>query len=257
MSEELNIVKVIPCLDMKDGRVVKGINFVDFADAGDPAEQAEYYSNAGADEVAFLDIAASVENRQTMEDVVRRTAARSRVPFCVGGGIRSLADIERIIKAGASKVSINTAAVKNPELIDEAVEKFGKTAIIIAIDAKLDPDGSYKVYINGGLERTDIDAGEWAAEVAKRGAGCILVTSVDADGTKDGYDIDLTRLVAEKSGVEVIASGGAGKLEDFVKAVKEGKATAVLAASLFHFRQLEIAEVKKHLNANGIPVSAV
>ena len=253
-------VKVIPCLDIKDGRVVKGVKFVDLKDARDPVEAASAYCAAGADELVFLDIAASVEARSTRLDWVKKVKEVTTVPFCVGGGIRDLQDMQALFNLGVDKVSINTAAVKNPALIKEASEKFGKEKVIVAIDGKKNPPGSSRprleVLIIGGEEPTGLDVVEWAKRVEELGAGEILLTSKDADGTKDGYDIEMTRLVSESVDIPVTASGGAGKLEHFYEAVTKGKADAVLAASVFHFGEYKIKEVKDYLLGKGISVRA-
>lgn len=253
-------VKVIPCLDIKDGRVVKGVKFVDLKDARDPVEAASAYCAAGADELVFLDIAASVEARATRLDWVKKVKEVTTVPFCVGGGIRDLEDMQALFNLGVDKVSINTAAVKNPALIKEASEKFGKEKVIVAIDGKKNPPGSSRprleVLIMGGEEPSGLDVVEWAKRVEELGAGEILLTSKDADGTKDGYDIEMTRLVSESVDIPVTASGGAGKLEHFYEAVTKGKADAVLAASVFHFGEYKIKEVKDYLLGKGISVRA-
>lgn len=254
----MKIIKIIPCLDIKDGRVVKGVKFVDLKDARDPVEAAAAYCAAGADELVFLDIAASVEARPTRLDWVKKVKKVTTVPFCVGGGIRGLEDMESLFNLGADKVSINTAAVKNPTLIKEASKKFGKEKVVVAIDGKKNPPGSSRprleVLIMGGEEPTGLDVVEWAKRVEKLGAGEILLTSKDADGTKDGYDIEMTRLVSEGVNIPVIASGGAGKLEHFYEVVTKGKADAVLAASVFHFGEYKIKEVKDYLLDKGISV---
>jgi len=249
-------VRVIPCLDMKDGRVVKGVKFVDLKDAADPVEAAAAYCEAGADEIAFLDITATVENRRTMFDVLKRVAAVSTVPLTVGGGIRSLEDIETACACGASAVSISSAAFRNPELVREAAKAFGSEKIVVAIDADLNknlPSGR-ELLIDGGRTPTGADAVEFAKKMADFGAGQILPTSKTADGTKDGYDLVLTRAIADATGVPVIASGGAGTLEHFSEAVREGHASAVLAASVFHFGVFTIRQVKEHLRQRGIQV---
>ncbi len=254
----MKTIKIIPCLDIKDGRVVKGVKFVDLKDARDPVEAAAAYCAAGADELVFLDIAASVEARPTRLDWVKKVKKVTTVPFCVGGGIRGLEDMESLFNLGADKVSINTAAVKNPTLIKEASKKFGKEKLVVAIDGKKNPPGSSRprleVLIMGGEEPTGLDVVEWAKRVEKLGAGEILLTSKDADGTKDGYDIEMTRLVSEGVNIPVIASGGAGKLEHFYEVVTKGKADAVLAASVFHFGEYKIKEVKDYLLDKGISV---
>jgi imidazoleglycerol phosphate synthase cyclase subunit len=251
-------VKIIPCLDIKDGRVVKGVKFIDLKDARDPVEAASAYCAAGADELVFLDIAASVEARATRLDWVKKVKEVTTVPFCVGGGIRDLQDMQALFNLGVDKVSINTAAVKNPALIKEASEKFGKEKVIVAIDGKKNPPDSSRprleVLIMGGEEPSGLDVVEWAKRVEELGAGEILLTSKDADGTKDGYDIEMTRLVSESVDIPVTASGGAGKLEHFYDVVTKGKADAVLAASVFHFGEYKIKEVKDYLLGKGISV---
>lgn len=244
--------RIIPCLDVNRGRVVKGVNFVNLIDAGDPVECAAVYDKAGADELVFLDITASSDARSTVVDMVRAVARRVFIPFTVGGGIRTVEDFRTILNAGADKVSVNSAAVKNPELIREAAEKFGSQCVVVAIDAKRRDDGSgWDVYLNGGRVNTGIDALEWAKRAEELGAGEILLTSMDCDGTKAGYDIELTRAVSENAGIPVIASGGAGTMEHFLDAFRKGKADAVLAASLFHFKEIEICDLKKYLAENG------
>jgi len=252
------MIRIIPCLDIKDGRVVKGVKFVDLKDARDPVEAATAYCAAGADELVFLDIAASVEARPTRLDWVKKVKKVTTIPFCVGGGIRDLKDMKALFNLGADKVSINTAAVKNPTLIKEASKKFGKEKVVVAIDGKKNPPGSSRprleVLIMGGEEPTGLDVVEWAKRVEKLGAGEILLTSKDADGTKDGYDIEMTRLVSESVNIPVTASGGAGKLEHFYEVVTKGKADAVLAASIFHYGDYRIEEVKEYLLSRGISV---
>ncbi|MGB2706024.1 MAG: imidazole glycerol phosphate synthase subunit HisF [Candidatus Omnitrophota bacterium] len=249
----MSVKKIIPCLDFKGGRVVKGVNFVNLKDAGDPVENAKVYNKEGADELVFLDIAASVEKRKTMVESARRVAEKVTIPFTVGGGIGTLEDIENLLKAGCAKISINTAAVKKPQFLKEASAKFGKERIVVAIDVKKKPD-NWEVYVNGGQVATGLDAVEWAREAASLGAGEILLTSMDRDGTKDGYDIEITRKVAEAVDIPVTASGGCGKLEDFYKALTEGKAEAALAASVFHFREFSIKQVKDYLRSKGVAV---
>lgn len=246
--------RIIPCLDVKDGRTVKGVNFVDLVDAGDPVEQASLYDAAGADELCFLDIAASHENRDTLYDVVQRTAERCFMPLTVGGGVRKLEDIRRLLRAGADKVSINTAAVKTPEFVGEAARKFGSQCIVVAIDAKKTGDGTWGIFTHGGRTPTGIDAVAWAERMAALGAGEILLTSMDRDGTKAGFDLDLTRAVADRVGIPVIASGGVGTLDHFVEGVRDGHASAVLAASVFHFGTFTIHGVKDHMARAGVPV---
>jgi cyclase len=251
----VNIKRIIPCLDVRGGRVVKGVNFVNFKDAGDPAETAAFYDKAGADELVFLDITATTDERNIMIDMVKRVAQQVSIPFTVGGGIRTTEDFNEILKAGAGKVSVNSAAYKRPELISEAAERFGSGCVVAAIDAKKRADGSgWDVYINGGNTNTGRDVVEWAMQTEKLGAGEILLTSMDCDGTKNGYDIELTKAVAESVGVPVVASGGAGRMEDFYDALTIGKADAVLAASLFHFREIEISDLKAYLKNKGIEV---
>jgi cyclase len=251
----MSFKKIVPCLDVIGGRVVKGVNFVNFRDAGDPAENALFYEKAGADELVLLDITASAEGRDTIADVVRKVAERISIPFTVGGGIRTCEDFERIFKAGADKVSVNSAAVKRPELISEAAERFGSGRVVAAIDAKRREGASgWEVYINGGRINTGLDAVEWSVRAAELGAGEILLTSMDCDGTKDGFDIELTRAVAESAGIPVTASGGAGRNEHFYEALTEGKAEAALAASLFHFREVDIRGLKLWLKEKGIEV---
>jgi imidazole glycerol-phosphate synthase subunit HisF len=248
--------RIIPCLDVKDGRVVKGVNFVNFRDAGDPVENARHYDEEGADELVFLDITASHERRNIILDVVARTAEEVFMPLTVGGGVRTPEDIRALLNAGADKVSLNTAAVKNPEIVREASRKFGSQCIVVAIDGKKTgntPSG-YEISIHGGRTMTGIDGLEWAKKVEELGAGEILLTSMDADGTKDGYDIPQTRAVAELVGIPVIASGGAGTPEHMKEAVIEAKADAVLAASIFHYREIPIMDLKRYLRSEGIPV---
>lgn len=246
--------RIIPCLDVHDGRVVKGTKFLNLRDAGDPVECAKAYNDQGADELVFLDITASSDNRKTMVDVVARTAACCFMPLTVGGGIRTVEDMREMLLAGADKVGINTAAVKTPEVIDAAAEAFGCQCIVVAIDAKHNDRGSWTVFTHGGRNATALDAVEWAADVCRRGAGEILLTSMDADGTKAGYDIALTRAVSEAVTIPVIASGGAGKLEHMAHVLSEGKADAVLAASIFHFGEYQVADVKRYLQSQGVPV---
>lgn len=247
--------RIIPCLDVKDGRVVKGVNFVNLRDAGDPVELAALYDREGADELVFLDISASHEGRATMIEVVRRTAAEITIPFTVGGGIKEVEDMKRILRAGADKISINTAAVLNPQLISDGSRKFGAQCIVVAIDAKFhEAWGEWEVYTHGGRKPTGIKALEWAVEAERLGAGEILLTSMDADGTKDGFDIPLTKAVSERVGIPVIASGGAGKPEHFTKVFKEGKADAALAASVFHYKEIAIRELKEQLRREGVEV---
>lgn len=247
--------RIIPCLDVKDGRVVKGVNFVNLQDAGDPVEIAKAYDQAGADEVVFLDITASSDNRGTVAEMVRKVAENVFIPFTVGGGIRTVEDFRMILREGADKVSVNSAAIQRPELIREAARKFGSQCVVCAIDGKKRADGSgWNVFRNGGRIDTGLDAVAWAKQVEELGAGEILLTSMDGDGTKAGYDLEFTRAVAESVSIPVIASGGAGKLEDFYDAFTRGKADAALAASLFHYKELEIKEVKSYLRQRGISV---
>ena len=247
--------RVIPCLDVKDGRVVKGINFLNLKDAGDPAEVAAAYDREGADEVVFLDINASADNRATQLEWVRQVASKVFIPFTVGGGIRTVDDFKAILREGADKIAVNSAAIMDPELISRAADKFGSQCVVVAIDAKRRTDGlGWNIFKNGGRIDMGIDAVEWAKKAAKLGAGEILLTSMDGDGTKSGYDLELTRAVAEAVEIPVIASGGAGTLEHFYEALADGKAEAVLAASLFHYKELEIRQVKQYLAQKGISV---
>ncbi|MCD8397894.1 MAG: imidazole glycerol phosphate synthase subunit HisF [Lachnospiraceae bacterium] len=247
--------RIIPCLDVKNGRVVKGVNFVNLQDAGDPVEIAAAYDKAGADEVVFLDITASSDARSTVVDMVREVAKKVFIPFTVGGGIRTVEDFRLLLREGADKISINSAAIMNPQLIADAAEKFGRQCVVVAIDARRRPDGSgWNIFKNGGRVDMGIDAVEWAMQADRLGAGEILLTSMDCDGTKAGYDIELTRTIAEHVSVPVIASGGAGTMEHFYDALTEGKADAALAASLFHYKELEIREVKEYLRGRGVSV---
>jgi cyclase len=245
--------RIIPCLDVKSGRVVKGTQFLNLKDAGNPVENAKVYDEQGADEIAFLDITASYEERDILIDIVRRTAEEIFIPLTVGGGIRRLEDIRKLLKAGADKVSINTAAVKNPHFVDRASKRFGSQCIVIAIDAKRKGE-SWEVYTHGGRVPTEIDAVLWAKRVEEMGAGEILLTSMDRDGTKDGYDIELTRTISEQVGIPVIASGGVGTLEHLYEGLILGKADAVLAASIFHYREFTITQVKSYLKEKGVVV---
>ena len=250
--------RIIPCLDIKDGRVVKGINFLSLRDAGDPVEVAAAYSMSGADEVVFLDITATHEGRATAAELAARVAEQLSIPFTVGGGVRSAEDFRAILLAGADKISINSAAIDRPELIAEAAEKFGSQCVVVAIDARRRADGSgWDVYKHGGRLNTGLDALEWAARAEKLGAGEILLTSMDRDGTKAGYDLELTAAVSGNAGIPVIASGGAGSMEHFADAFLEGKADAVLAASLFHYHEVDIPELKRYLAGRGVPVRPV
>jgi len=246
--------RIIPCLDVKNGRVVKGINFVDLVDAGDPAEQAKIYDEQGADELCFLDISASNENRDIILDTVKKTAEKCFMPLTVGGGVRSLEDIRKLLLAGADKISMNTAAVKNTNLIKESAEKFGSQCIVVAIDAKKVKENKWEVFINGGRKLTGIDVLEFSEKVEKMGAGEILLTSMDRDGTKKGYDLDLTKKVSNTVNIPVIASGGVGNLDHLRQGIEIGKASAVLAASIFHFGEYTILESKQYLDSKGIPV---
>ena len=247
--------RIIPCLDVHNGRVVKGVNFVNLRDAGDPVEIAAAYDKAGADEIVFLDITASSDARKTVVDMVRRVAENVFIPFTVGGGIRTVEDFKVLLREGADKISINSSAINRPELISEAADKFGSQCVVVAIDARRRADGSgWNIYKNGGRVDVGIDAVEWAEKVCRMGAGEILLTSMDCDGTKAGYDIELTRSIAEAVSVPVIASGGAGTKEHFYEALTEGKADAALAASLFHYKELEIREVKEYLKEKGLSV---
>ncbi len=251
--------RIIPCLDVKNGRVVKGVNFVDLQDAGDPVQQAQVYDAAGADELVFLDITATHEARQTVMKMARAVADQVFIPFTVGGGIRTVDDMRAILRSGADKISINSAAVRNPQLITDGAREFGSQAVVVAIDArqKTENEGEWQVFVRGGREATPLDAVDWAREVEQRGAGEILLTSMDGDGTQAGYDLPLTRAISEAVSIPVIASGGAGKLEHFAEALSIGGAEAVLAASLFHYRQLSIAEVKSYLQSQGFAIRPV
>jgi imidazole glycerol-phosphate synthase subunit HisF len=247
--------RIIPCLDVKDGRVVKGVQFVQLRDAGDPVELAKFYDEQGADELVFLDISASHEGRKTMVEVVEKVAAQLAIPFTVGGGINSLEDMKTILRAGADKVSLNTAAVRNPNLITEGADFFGSQCIVVAIDAKYDETiGSWRVYTHGGRNATDLEVVEWAKEAVRRGAGEILLTSMDCDGEKNGFDIALTRTVSEAVSVPVIASGGAGNAQHFLEVFEKGKADAALAASIFHYKETSVKEVKVYLKERGVNI---
>ncbi|NLP15905.1 MAG: imidazole glycerol phosphate synthase subunit HisF [Clostridiales bacterium] len=249
------MIRIIPCLDIHNGRVVKGVKFVDLKDAGDPVEIAAAYARSGADELVFLDISATTENRSINLDVMRRVAEAVSIPFAVAGGIRTIEDFKRVLDVGAGKVGVNSAAIANPSLISDAANEFGSQSVVLALDAKKREDGSgWNVLKNGGKTDTGIDAVEWAKKATGLGAGEIILTSLDCDGTKNGYDLELTRTIAENVSVPVIASGGAGKLEHFYDAITIGKASGVLAASLFHFKELEIMEVKNYLKHKGISV---
>ena len=246
--------RVIPCLDVKDGRTVKGINFVDLVDAGDPVEQARIYDEQGADELCFLDITASHERRDTLYDIVARTAEQCFMPLTVGGGVRTVDDCRTLLLAGADKVSINTAAVHRPDFVREAAEKFGSQCVVIAIDAKCVSNNRFEIFTHGGREPTGINAVEWAERLADLGAGEILLTSMDRDGTRQGFDILLTRAIADSVQIPVIASGGVGTLDHMIEGVRDGHATAVLAASIFHYGEFTIGEAKAHMGRAGIPV---
>jgi len=246
--------RIIPCLDVTGGRVVKGVNFVDLVDAGDPVEQARFYDGEGADELCFLDITASSDNRDTLLDIVTRTAEQCFMPLTVGGGVRSADDVRKLLLAGADKVSINSAAITRPELVQEAANRFGSQCIVVAIDAKQTGADTWQVFSHGGRQATGIDAVEWAARLADLGAGEILLTSMDRDGTKSGFDLTLTRKVADRVSVPVIASGGVGTLEDLVNGIAEGHASAVLAASIFHFGQYSIGQAKQVMAAAGLAI---
>ncbi len=249
--------RIIPCLDVKDGRVVKGVNFINLQDAGDPVENGKFYDQEGADELCFLDITASADRRNIILDMVKKVAETVHIPFTVGGGIRTVEDVRLILENGADKISINTAAVNNPSLITESAERFGSQCILVAIDAKKNLRGGWTVYLNGGRTPTDLDAVQWAIEAQKLGAGEILLTSMDRDGTKDGYDLELTRAVAEAVDIPVIASGGAGTIEHLYDGLVKGKADAVLAASIFHYREISIKEVKDNLKKRGIEIRPI
>lgn len=247
--------RIIPCLDVKNGRVVKGVNFVNLQDAGDPVEIAEAYDKAGADEVVFLDITASSDQRATVVDMVRKVAERVFIPFTVGGGIRTVDDFRALLREGADKISINSSAINTPRLISDAADKFGSQCVVVAIDARKREDGSgWNIYKNGGRIDVGIDAVEWARNVERLGAGEILLTSMDCDGTKAGYDLELTKAIAQNVSIPVIASGGAGTMEHFYEALTEGKADAALAASLFHYKELEIKTLKQYLSTRGVPM---
>lgn len=246
--------RIIPCLDVKDGRVVKGVNFVDLRDAGDPVEIAAAYDKAGADEVVFLDITASSDGRNTVVDMVRRVAEQVFIPFTVGGGIRTVDDFKALLREGADKISVNSAAIDNPRLISDAADKFGSQCVVVAIDAKKRLDGGFNIYKHGGRLDCGIDAVEWAIKCEKLGAGEILLTSMDCDGTKAGFDLELTKAVSDAVNIPVIASGGAGNMEHFKDALTVGGADAALAASLFHYKELEIVDLKKYLRNEGVPV---
>ncbi|PPR61200.1 MAG: Imidazole glycerol phosphate synthase subunit HisF [Alphaproteobacteria bacterium MarineAlpha3_Bin7] len=245
--------RLIPCLDVKNGRVVKGVNFIDLKDAGDPVEQAKFYDDSGADELCFLDITASHENRGTILGVVERTAEQCFIPLTVGGGIRTLEDIRRLLKAGADKISINTAAVKNPKLVESAAKKFGSQCVVVALDARR-TNKSYEIFTHGGRTQTGLDALDWAKRMESLGAGEILLTSMDRDGTQKGFDLELTQMIADAVKIPLIASGGVGKLQHLVDGVKVGHASAVLAASIFHFGAYSIGEAKTYMESKGIAI---
>jgi len=255
MSKQTEVKKIIPCLDFKDGKVVKGIHFVDIKDVGDPVENAVFYQNEGADELAFLDISATVEGRATALDAVKAICKNITIPLTVGGGIANFDDIERVLAAGATRVSINSAAYKNPNLIKEASKKFGKNAIMVAIDAKEVSIGKFNLFINAGTKDTGIDAIMWAKKMEKLGAGSLLPTSIDRDGAKNGYNISLTKAITDAVKIPVIASGGCGKSEDILEVLTKTNSTAALAASVFHFRQIKIKELKQYLKNNGVKVN--
>ena len=250
-------VRIIPCLDVKDGRVVKGVQFLDLRDAGDPVEQARFYDAAGADELTFLDITASQENRDTILDVVARTAEQCFMPLTVGGGVRTIEDIRRLLLAGADKVSINSAAVARPGFVREAAEKYGDQCIVVSIDARQTAPGKWEVFTHGGRKGTGLDAIDWARRMTDHGAGEILITSMDHDGTRSGFDLALTRAVSDAVAVPVVASGGVGTLDDLVAGVKQGRASAVLAASIFHFGEFTIAQAKEHLARAGVAIRQI
>lgn len=247
--------RIIPCLDVHNGRVVKGVNFVNLRDAGDPVEVAKIYNQAGADELVFLDITATHEARATVLDMARRVAETVFIPFTIGGGIKTVEDFRLLLKEGADKISVNSSAIRTPELISNAADKFGRQCVVVAIDAKRRPDGSgWNVYVNGGRVDTGLDAVEWAMKADKMGAGEILLTSMDCDGTKSGYDLELTRTISDNVSIPVIASGGAGTMKHFKDALTKGRADAALAASLFHFREIEIRDLKEYLSKETVPV---
>jgi len=254
MEKSKEVKKIIPCLDFKDGRVVKGIHFVDIKDAGDPVENAVFYESEGADELVFLDISATTDGRATALEAVKAIAEKIKIPLTVGGGITNLDDIKKVLAAGANKVSINSAAYKNPNLIKDASKQFGKNTIVVAIDAKEVAKNKFNLFINGGTKDTGLDAVEWAKKMETLGAGSLLPTSIDRDGAKNGYDIALTKTIADAVRIPVIASGGAGSKEDILEALAVGNASAALAASIFHFRQIKIKELKQYLSTNGIKV---
>lgn len=250
-------IRIIPCLDVKDGRVVKGVQFLDLRDAGDPVEQARFYDAAGADELTFLDITASHENRDTIFDVVARTAEQCFMPLTVGGGVRTIEDIRKLLLAGADKVSINSAAVNRPEFVREAAEKYGDQCIVVSIDARKIAPGKWEVFTHGGRKGTGLDAIDWARRMTAHGAGEVLITSMDRDGTKQGFDLDLTRAISDAVTVPVVASGGVGTLDHLLEGVTKGGASAVLAASIFHFGEFTIAQAKEHLARAGVPMRQI
>ena len=246
--------RIIPCLDVKNGRVVKGVNFINLTDAGDPIEQAKFYNDAGADEICFLDIMASLENKETIIDVIKRTADEIFIPLTVGGGIKTIEDIRKILLAGADKVSINTSGITNPSFIQQSSKRFGNQCIVVAIDVKKQEENLWNVYSHGGTINTNLNAVEWAIEVEKLGAGELLITSMDRDGTKNGFDNEFLKIITSKINIPVIASGGAGTLEHFKDAIIDGGSSAVLAASVFHYGELKILDIKRYLVANNIPM---
>jgi cyclase len=246
--------RIIPCLDIDGGRVVKGIKFVNIRDAGDPVESGAFYDSEGADELVFLDITASSDKRNTVAKLAERVSEKVFIPFTIGGGIRTVDDFRMILTRGADKVSINSQAVRRPELISEAAARFGRQCVVVAIDAKRNGRGSFDVYLDGGRRKTDLDAIEWASRAEKLGAGEILLTSMDRDGTREGYDLELTKKISEKLNIPVIASGGAGSMQDFAAVLKNASASAALAASLFHFREIKIAELKEYLSSEGVEI---
>ena len=247
-------IRIIPCLDIKNGRIVKGVNFKDLKDAGDPVLTAQVYDELGADEICFLDIAATLENRDVTLDLVRKTSEKCFIPITVGGGIRTIEDIRHLLLNGADKVSFNSAAIRDPDIISTAANKFGSQCIVVAIDAKKTKNDKWEIFSHGGTKETGIEAISFAKDMQERGAGEILLTSMDKDGTKDGYDIELTKLISDSLNIPVIASGGAGKLEHFKSVLEKGKASAILAASIFHFGEISIKQVKSYLRSEGIPV---
>ena len=247
-------IRIIPCLDVKNGRIVKGVNFKNLKDAGDPVLTAQVYDELGADEICFLDIAATLENRDVTLDLVRKTSEKCFIPITVGGGIRTIEDIRHLLLNGADKVSFNSAAIRDPDIISTAANKFGSQCIVVAIDAKKTKNDKYEIFSHGGTKETGIEAISFAKDMQERGAGEILLTSMDKDGTKDGYDIELTKLISDSLNIPVIASGGAGKLEHFKSVLEKGKASAILAASIFHFGEISIKQVKSYLRSEGIPV---